>query len=152
MNAYIEIVAAAFATLFFALMRRTPNRVLLLTTILGASGWALFSIIEGYNEMAAYFAAALFIGILAEIFARIKKTPTTVILICGIIPLVPGVLFYETMMYFVQDDTNQAIQSGVDTLLSAGSMVFAIIVSTLLGKHIINPITKFIRSKKVKKA
>ena len=150
MNVLFEIIAAGFATFFFALMRRTPNRVLLITTFLGASGWALFRLLDQYNTLIAYFGAALFIGILTEIFARVRKTPATVILICGIIPLVPGVKFYETMMYFVQGNTELAIQSGADTLLYAASMVLAIVLSTLLGKHVINPITKFINKKKTK--
>ena len=148
---YIEIAAAAFATFFFALMRHTPKRVLYIAAILGAIGWFIYRLIEPVSSIAGYFTAALTIGLASEIFARIKKTPSTVILICGIIPLVPGVMFYETMMFFVSAETDKAITAGVNTLLSAGSLVFAVIVSTLIGRHIINPIAKNISSKRAPK-
>ena len=141
-NIYIEIIASALATLFFALMRRTPYRVLYVVAPLGALGWAVYRLLESKSDILAYFTAALVIGISAEIFARVKKAPSTVILICAIIPLVPGVMFYSTMMFFVQGQTDQAITAGVNTLIAAGCLVFAVIVSTLLGKHIINPIMK----------
>lgn len=141
-NIFIEIVAAALATLFFALMRRTPYRVLYVVAPLGALGWAVFRLLEPKSVILAYFTAALVIGIATEIFARIKKAPSTVILICAIIPLVPGVMFYSTMMHFVQGQPEQAISAGVNTLLASGCLVFAVIISTLLGKHIINPIMK----------
>lgn len=147
---FFKMIAAALATLFFALMRRTPARVLYIVAPLGAAGWAVFQLMKA-NVFAAYFTAALLIGVAAEIFARIKKTPSTVILICGIIPLVPGVMFYRTMMFFVQGETEAAFVAGVDTLLAAGILVFAVVVSTLLGRHIINPLSQRINSKQNKK-
>lgn len=144
---YVEIIASTLATLFFALMRRTPKRVLYIVAPLGALGWAIFRLLEHRSITLAYFTAALVIGISAEIFARIKKAPSTVILICAIIPLVPGVMFYTTMMHFVKGNTDLAISAGVDTLLVAGCLVFAVIISTLFGKHIINPMLKRIYKK-----
>lgn len=138
----IEIIAAALATLFFALMRRTPYRVLYVVAPLGALGWATFHVIAKKSDILAYFIAALVIGVAAEVFARVKKAPSTVILTCAIIPLVPGVMFYRTMMHFVQGEADLAITAGVDTLIAAGCLVFAVIISTLFGKHIINPIMK----------
>lgn len=149
---YIKIVASGLATLFFALKRQTPKRVLIIAAFLGALGWTIYKIIEPSSAIAGNFTAALVIGISSEIFARIKKTPSTVILICGIIPLVPGVKFYETMLFFVSGETDNAINAGVSTLLATGSLVFAVIISNLIGKYIITPIAKKIIAKRVAKS
>ena len=44
---------------------------------------------------------ALFVSIYSEVMARIVKAPSTPILACSIIPLVPGGKLYYTTYYFV---------------------------------------------------
>lgn len=51
------------------------------------------------QRAAQVFFAAIAVTIYAEIFARIKKTPTSTFLIVPMIPLIPGGVLYYTMSY-----------------------------------------------------
>ena len=84
---------------------------------------------------------------LAEVFARILRTPTTVISIVAIIPLVPGVMLYNTMLEFTHGNTISGIEMVVRTLTAAGSMALAITAASIIGKFVISPLGKELHRK-----
>ena len=83
--------------------------------------WIAYLIV--WNEMPSTFvanlAAAAVATIYAETMARILKTPVTVFLITGIIPLVPGGNLYYTMNYVLAKQWHLFYLYGQKTLLIA---------------------------------
>ena len=86
------------------------------------------------------FVAALLVSYISEILARKLKQPAIIFIIPGIIPLVPGLGMYNTMLYLVQNDYNNAIAKGADVLFVGGAISLGILVITSLVKtlHIIS--------------
>ena len=77
---------------------------------------------------------------MSEILARKLKQPAVVFIIPGIIPLVPGLGMYNTMLYLIQNDYLNAISKGSDVLFVGGAISLGILVVTSLIKtlHIIS--------------
>ncbi|HEX3025801.1 MAG TPA: threonine/serine exporter family protein [Clostridia bacterium] len=75
-------------------------------------------------------------AVLSEILARVMKMPATIFMIPAIIPLVPGVGLYQTMMFLVQQQDNQAAKTGTTTLLSIVAMAMAMVFTAILTQFI----------------
>ena len=88
----------------------------------GAVAWLVYLSLPGFTDVTRYLLATIVAAALAEIFARIYKTPATVFLIIGIIPLVPGGGIYYTMEALINGDLPLFVRNGMETVASAGAI------------------------------
>ena len=84
--------------------------------------------------------ATIVTATLAEIFARVLKTPATVLLIIGIIPLVPGGGIYYTMEALVNGDMAMFARFGLETVASAGAIA--------VGSSLVSAVTRILMAQK----
>ena len=94
----------------------------------------IFASIGGGLSWLAY----LFFNIYCEIGARILKTPVTTLIICALIPLVPGAGMYNTMYEVISGNINSAIESGLNTLASAGTLALGVIFVSTITRQLTN--------------
>ena len=62
--------------------------------------------------------------------------PSTVFLYIGIVMLVPGYGMYHTMEYFAKDEYLLALDSGISTVVHAGSIAIGVLISAVFSKSI----------------
>lgn len=95
-----QILSAALGSLGFSLLfgNRLWSRSLSASAV-GALGWAVYLCLTGagHSWFLACLAASVVVGLLAEGQAKLFKAPSTVFLIVGLIPLVPGGSLYYTL-------------------------------------------------------
>lgn len=103
MNSWLlaqDLFWAAVAALGFAVMFNVPRRLLPGCALAGGLGHALRALAMGMGlplEVAT-LAAATAVGFLSEWLAKRYESPRIVFGVTGIIPMVPGVLAYQTML------------------------------------------------------
>lgn len=121
----VEGFSAIFASFGFAILFNIRGKKLIIATIIGFIGGFTYHIclLNGYSQVPSLFIASIIISILSEIGARIMKCPVTIFLLCALIPLVPGGGMYYTMLAVVNNQIDLAIQTGVDTIVQACSIV-----------------------------
>ncbi|TCS80147.1 threonine/serine exporter family protein [Tepidibacillus fermentans] len=138
MSYYLKLLATGFfSTIAFGIIFNVPKKALISGGIIGMFGWVLYSILSvnyGYDIMAATLISTLFVAIISQLLARIKKMPVTVFSIAGIIPLVPGGPAYETMRNFVENEYSIAIKLATKTLLISGAIAFGLIISGVISQ------------------
>lgn len=64
----------------------------------------------------------------AEIMARVQKCPTTLFIVAGSIPLIPGGALYRTMSYAINKDWQAFFNQGLETLLLAVAISAGILI------------------------
>ncbi|MCQ2603917.1 MAG: threonine/serine exporter family protein [Spirochaetia bacterium] len=125
-------LAAFFTTAAFAYFFYIPKYDIFLASLLGAAGWIIFLILNvrmGYF-MGGYFVGAFCIGVLSEIFGSVLKKPATIFIIPAIIPFVPGGGIYETMLYSLWGNMQQAGITGFRTLTASGAIAAGIALAS----------------------
>lgn len=134
-----DFIACTIAVIFYALLMNSPRRSILYAAGISGLGYIIFDLMRLVitNEIAGYFTATLFIAIFGELLARLKKMPSTIFIFPAIIPLVPGVGLYQTMLKLVQNEYKEALTKGVQTLFIAGSIAVAIAIINILARFII---------------
>ncbi|TCK98557.1 uncharacterized membrane protein YjjB (DUF3815 family) [Natranaerovirga hydrolytica] len=134
----IQIASAFFATLFFSVIFNIARHHLLYCGITGAIGWAFYltSLSHTNSVVFSSFIGALAVTSVSQVLAKRKKTPVTVFLITGIIPLVPGAGMYQTVYHILIQDYGLASHYGIQTFQIAGVISIAIILLDTFNKLI----------------
>lgn len=142
MPLYLHFIYSLIATVGFAVFLNAPKSTLIPSGFAGGLGWAVFYYLVKLtgNDILSNFVAALLVSCISEILARKLKQPAIIFVIPGVIPLVPGLGMYNTMLYLVQRDYSNAVAKGADVLFVGGAISLGILVITSLVKtlHIIS--------------
>lgn len=134
----LNTLYASLATLGFGISFNIKGKNLFIATIGGGLSWFTYLLLLHFHIAAilCYFVAALICSIFSEIMARINKTPVTTFIVCGIIPLVPGMGMYNTMLEFTRGDASLGISTCLETISIAGAIAVGIALVSSLTKLI----------------
>lgn len=135
-----NFVFAFFGTMGFTIMFNSPKNSVVKASTIGALGWTLylFTINQGQSAISASFVGAMTVGLLGELFASKFRSPATVFVIPGIIPLVPGYGIYYTMTSIITKSYETATTKGFEALFVALAIATALIITSTIGRLIRN--------------
>jgi uncharacterized membrane protein YjjB (DUF3815 family) len=126
-------VFAAFGflmTLGICLIMNAPRKQMVLMSAIGGAG--MLSLVGGsalgFSALLTTFLGTCIVALLSELASRAGRDATTVFIIPGIIPFVPGFAINEAMYAVLTNDIAQGIERGANALLIAGSIAIALIV------------------------
>lgn len=124
----IQIVCAFMASGGFMVFFNVRGTNVLLGAVLGAVSWSVYLAFGGMFEtdIMQYFFGGVALSFVAEIFARLKKSPITVYIIAGIIPLVPGGTIYYAMKSFVLGNMQEFSEKMVYMIKIGGAIALGI--------------------------
>lgn len=97
MTYFIQLLTAFFGTMGFALFWNSNKKTILPAGIGGVLSWGVYLIMFNLAHSGIFvsaFISAVMVGVYAEAFARVLKTPNTVILIPSLVSLFPGSHLY----------------------------------------------------------
>ena len=130
----LSVLSAFISTIGFSIVFHVQRKHLLFCGTIGAIGWLIYLVINAhYNEpVSASFVAALVVTNLSYLLAKKRRTPITVFLVTGIIPLVPGLGLYRMMSAILNEDYSSALNYATLTFEIAGVIAGAIVIVSLL--------------------
>ncbi len=137
----IQLITSLIGTLGFAVLFKVRPRYLAITALVGAFGYAVYYLAEtvwSLGSFAAALCASVFIAAVSEILARGIRTPATVFMLPGLIPIVPGGALYHTMRSFITKSGEKALSYGWEVIkisvgIAGGIVVVSVIVHIILG-------------------
>lgn len=124
----LQIAAAFIGTIAFALLFSIPRKDYLPAGVVGALGWGIYYVVTelGLQAVPASFLSTVAVVFLARYFAVIFQAPSTLFLIPGIFPLVPGGKIFWSVYYFMMGNSSEAMRSGYDAFRCAFVIVLGI--------------------------
>ena len=114
MNPVVQIAAAFFGSLGFALLFGLRRRYLLPAALGGMLSWGLYLLLD--HLFSSLFLACFAASAFAMVLSHIMRCPATLFVTPAVIPLVPGSSLYYAVSYAVQRDTASARAYGSQTL------------------------------------
>lgn len=133
----LDMIYCFVATWFFALIMNSPKKVIPISSLIASIGYMVYLMCVNADQvMLGFFLGTLIIAFLGEIFARLIKMPATIFIFPAVVPIVPGLGLYQTMLAFVQDDIFSALEIGVKTILNIGAMSIAMALMSLVALKI----------------
>lgn len=129
---FAYITSAAIAISF-----RAPAGTIGWVGLSGLLGWAAYDLAlrTGAPEPLAVFLGALSLGTVGELLARRLRQPTTLFIIPGLFPLVPGLIAYNGMLQLAREETAEAALYLSRTLFFAGALAAGLAVPPALFRR-----------------
>lgn len=127
-----QTLAAFIGTFAFAILFGVPRPQYATCGIIGAIGWAAFLIMTragiAGTMVSITFSTAL-ICLMSRMVAVWDKCPSTVYLLCGIFPLVPGAGIFWFTYYLVAEKFRLSMTTGFNAGMAAIAIVLGIILA-----------------------
>jgi len=129
-----QFFAALVGTIAFSVLFSVPKEDYLATGLIGAVGWIVYYALAaaGLLSPAALFIATVVVVFLARYCAVAFQAPSTIFLIPGIFPLVPGGRIFWSVYHFMSGDTAAAASEGISAFKTAFVIVLGILVTLQL--------------------
>ena len=128
----MQVLAAFVGTYSFAILFGVPRRFYLPAGVVGMLGWLVFLAISRYTPagvFASTFLAATVVAFLSRFAAQKLKCPSTVFLICGIFPLIPGGGVFWSAYYIASAQFDTAMSTGLNAVQITLAIVLGIIIA-----------------------
>lgn len=125
MMTYISAFTQCF---FFAFLYKSKFSLAVCSSFCGLLGKIVYDWLDGAHIVLQFFVPTVILCIYAEIFARVCKVPVMVITTIAILPIVPGIKFYNTIDSLLNSHVSDFYSYGVDTLLSMGAMAIGLVL------------------------
>ncbi len=132
MDEVIQTAMSILGAVGFAIRSNVKGKKLIIAAAGGGISWSVYLIVlYFYNDrIVSLLAATITVGLLAEVLARIIKTPVTILLVPMLIPLIPGSHLYYATSYLVQGMTAEFGERLNLVVKSSGAIAFGIILVT----------------------
>lgn len=135
----IQIFSAFIGSLGFALFFNMKGKQLAAAGIGGALTWIVYLLVQpGFDGyFIPYLVASIFVGIFAEIMARVGKAPATIFLTTAAVPLIPGSGLYYTMLGIVEKDEEVMMLNANNTITIALAIALGFIITAIASKYLL---------------
>ena len=137
----LQTLMGALGALGFAILFRVRGKLLIFAFLGGLLSWGSYCIAGLFvnHEALQYLIATTALTLYSEAFARILKCPSTILLVTGWIPLIPGGALYYSISALVQSNMTLFVDRILHTFLlmiamSAGMLLAMTVV------HFISPL------------
>ena len=137
MTTFAELFLSFLAIFSFSVMFHAPRSQYFFCGLCGSLTWGLYLLFQYLhcgNVLSALF-ATFFLTALTRILSIQKKTPVTIYLTTGVLPLVPGTGIYYTAYFLIMDNSAKAASTGIDAFKRAAAIALGIIFGFALPIH-----------------
>ena len=131
----IQLAASFLGTASFAVLFGVPRRFYLQCGVVGMAGWLTYLVFTRYfglGPAGGTFFAATLVALLSLAAAHRFKCPSTVFLICGIFPLIPGAGVFWSSYFVVSTQMESALEAGFSSVKITLAIVLGIVLSANL--------------------
>ena len=125
----LQVIGAFFSVVTFSFLLRVPRKYIFWAGFTGAVSWWLYLVLLEFQVSLAVatFLSGCLISLCGQFFARILKTPVTIFVIPGILPLVPGAGMFRIARSVIRSDGMTSYYI-TQTLIVAGMIALSIMV------------------------
>lgn len=140
----LQTLMGAIGSLGFAILFNVRGQRLLFAFLGGGIGWGVCCLAGLWwpdNEALCYFIATTALALYAECMARLLRCPSTVMLVTGWIPLIPGGALYNSIAALVAKQMDDFVERTLHTIFLMIAMSAGILLAMTIV-HILSPRTR----------
>ena len=139
MQAYItQVIMATLGSVGFAILFHTKGKKIFFIAFGGAVSWIVYlsAYIQNSDPVISTLLSTIVVAAIAELSARIIKTPVIILLVPMLIPLIPGSNLYYTMHNLLFGQTAESMHYLQLALEEAGAIACGIILLAFITQFI----------------
>jgi len=139
-----QLAAAFLGSIGFAFFLKMKGKQIFYAGLGGLITWFIYLMVFDYcqSDFLGNLIAAIFVGVFAEIMARLNRAPSTIFLTAAAIPLIPGGKLYYTMYGLVSENQQLFIESGTAAVIISLAISLGFVVVAVLKRYLDKVIRK----------
>ena len=128
---FVQLIASFIAVVCFAFNLEVPKKYVPIAGLVGSIAWISYLICNYFNlpDILAYFISTLVVAILSVIFSKVFNAVSTIFLIPGILPTVPGIAMYKTIYFLINNNLKESAYQLLQTIFITGGIALAIFIT-----------------------
>lgn len=137
-----QVLAAFTGTYAFAILFGSPRKEYLHAGIIGAAGWLVYLLMARFTPAGPTIStliAAVIVCIMSRMAAVRRRCASTVFLLCGIFPLVPGAGIFWFTYYLSSGQFQLSLTTGFAAIKIALALVLGIILAMEIRQSVFSP-------------
>ncbi|EFI82901.1 Uncharacterized conserved protein [Listeria grayi] len=133
----------------FAVLCNVPKKAIFTSGIIGMIGWiGYFEMTKhGYGVFLASLVCSLLLAVAAQIAAHRFKMPLTVYFVPGLVPVVPGITFYDAFRTLLLGDYSAAGFVFLNVGYAAVGLAVGLVTADILCRYLLIPSIKRLSTK-----
>ena len=134
---FMQAIAAFVGTVGFSVIFGVPRKNYVQTAIVATIGWVAYLALFRFTVLGpaiSTFVATVIVASLARVFASWFRTPSTIYLIPGVFPMIPGGGIFWTTFFLVSSRLGLALHAGMLALEVTAAIVLGIVLVSALPK------------------
>lgn len=124
----LSVLYAAVASTAFSVIFNVQGRSLVFAGLCSGLGYFVYLATANLGNFLQLLLASITISLVAEFLARRNKAPSTLFLIAGLIPLVPGGEIFQFFVGLLEGASGAALRHFLVALLQAGALACGIVL------------------------
>ena len=136
---FMQAIAAFVGTVGFSVIFGVPRKNYVQTAIVATIGWVAYLALFRFTVLGpaiSTFVATVIVASLARVFASWFRTPSTIYLIPGVFPMIPGGGIFWTTFFLVSSRLGLALHAGMLALEVTAAIVLGIVLVSALPKKL----------------
>ncbi|MGE0638720.1 MAG: threonine/serine exporter ThrE family protein [Thermoanaerobaculia bacterium] len=130
---WLQVVALLLAPVSLAVILKAPATEMPWIAIVGAIGYFGGRLgVEAFEPAVGMFGGALAVGLASAGYSRLRRRPSSVTLVPGILMLVPGSIGYRSLTALLAEEVVPGIETAFKMLLVAASLVAGLLVASAI--------------------
>lgn len=128
----VQMLSSLVGTASFAVLFGVPWKYCPACGIVGMLGWGAYLLVMRLSPVGAFAAtllAATLVAFMSRFAAKRLMCPSTVFLICGIFPLIPGAGVFWSAYYIASSQFSEALHTGMNAVKITIAIVLGIIIA-----------------------
>ena len=128
----VQMLSSLVGTASFAVLFGVPWKYCPACGIVGMLGWGAYLLVMRLSPVGAFAAillAATLVAFMSRFAAKRLMCPSTVFLICGIFPLIPGAGVFWSAYYIASSQLPEALHTGMSAVKITIAIVLGIIIA-----------------------
>lgn len=137
-NIAIHMIFSFIAAVSFGILCNVPKRSVIAGGLIGTIGWISYIelISRGFGVFLSSFTSAALLAFAAQAAASKFRLPITVYVVPGLVPIVPGITFYEALRKLFAGSNSISGTGIVQVVFGAAGIACGIAIADVLYRSI----------------
>ena len=128
---FIQLIASFIGVVAFSIYLEIPKKYIAVVGGVGSIAWITYLLCTYINlpDVLSYFISTLVVAIISIILSKTLNAVSTIFLIPGILPTVPGVAMYKMIYSLINNNRGEATYYLMQSIFIAAGIALAIFIT-----------------------
>lgn len=128
---FIPIIASFIGVMAVSINFEVPKKYIPIVGAVGAVAWGTYlgCTYLNFPDILSYFISTLVVAIISMILSKLLNAVSTIFLIPGILPTVPGIAMYKLVYYLINNNSSEATYYLLQAILITAGIALAIFIT-----------------------